>query len=59
MFDMWSKKEWDELNRTGIKELKKQERYKNRFNIYACITSTLAIIIAAASLVCSIISLTR
>ena len=45
MSDMWSKKEWDELNRTGIKELKKQERFKNRFNIYACITSTLAIII--------------
>lgn len=57
MADFWSQKEWDELNHIGMKELKRQSRYKNRFEIYSCVIATLALLVSIASLIISIIAI--
>lgn len=57
-WDDWvNSDEFKKLSHLGIKELRRKQRYMNRYNIYSCAVSTVAIIIALASLIVSIISL--
>ncbi|MCI8592665.1 MAG: hypothetical protein HFI88_10060 [Lachnospiraceae bacterium] len=59
MGNLGSPEEWEELNRIGIKSLKKRSCYKHRFDIYANVISTLALIVSIASLILSIIALLK
>lgn len=49
--------EFKKFSRSGSKDLRRKGRYANRYNIYSCVISTIAALIAFASLVVSIISL--
>lgn len=57
MSDWFTPEEWEHYNKIGMKGLKADSRFKNRFNIVNAICSISAIIISICALIVSIISL--